>query len=171
MKRTVVMGIVLATIAIMGVSAWGPGAGGGYMWNDEALEETDLAGRLQLAKDELPVLVVGTDRYQLRIHPTLAAEVDVENNERIEVTGFANEFADPDLLGTTKVFHVRAIEADGERVVLPDGAAGGGRGHGPGVMRGGSAGRGAYGPFGDDDDTGWLGPRGQDRGSFGTRRR
>ncbi|MDA3950067.1 MAG: hypothetical protein PF508_12725 [Spirochaeta sp.] len=178
MKRTVMMGIVLATIAIVGVSAWGPGTGGGLMWNDETLEETDLAGRLQLAENEIPVLVVGADRYQLMIHPTLAAEVDVENNERIEVSGFATEFSDRDLLGTTRVIHVRAIEADGQRVILPDGAAGG-WGQGPGMMRGGNAGRGGYGQgmmggygaYDDDGDTGWWGPRGQDRGSFGTRRR
>ncbi|HKK49695.1 MAG TPA: hypothetical protein VJ932_11405 [Alkalispirochaeta sp.] len=162
MKRTVVMGIVLATIAIVGVSAWGPGAGGGYMWNDEEIEETELAGRLQLAEDEFPVLVVGTNRYQLMIPPALAAEVDVENNERIEVTGFAREIANPDLLTSTSVIHVRAIEADGERVILPDGVAGRSRGRGPGMMRG-------YGAY--DDDAGRLGPQGQNRGSFGTRRR
>ncbi|MDA3951237.1 MAG: hypothetical protein PF508_18665 [Spirochaeta sp.] len=178
MKRTVVIGIVLATIAIIGVSAWGPVTGGGLMWNDETLEESEIAGRLQLAENEIPVLVVGAERYQLMIHPTLASEVDVENNERIEVSGYATEFSDPDLLGTTKVLHVQAIEADGVRVVLPDGVAGG-WGHGPGMMRGGNAGRGGYGPgmmggygaYDEDDDTGWWGPRGQELGTFGGRRR
>ncbi|MFW5643582.1 MAG: hypothetical protein ACOCYQ_06095 [Alkalispirochaeta sp.] len=188
MKRTAMIGIVLATIAVLGVSAWGPGAGQGTFRNNDEIEESDLTGRLQLAENEFPVLVVGADQYQLMIPPALAAEIDVENNERISVTGYATEFSNPDLLGSTKVMHVRAIEADGEKVVLPEGAAGFGRG--PGMMRGGSAGRpgmmgepgmmGGYGPY-SDDDTGRWGRRGQNApdqgapdqrpGTFGGRRR
>ncbi len=173
MKRTAMIGIVLATIAVLGVSAWGPGTGQGMFWNNQDLEETELAGRLQLAKDEVPVLVVGTEQYQLMIPPALAAEIDVENNERISVTGYETEFANPDLLGSTKVIRVRAIEADGKTVVLPEGAAGG-RGHSPGMVRGGAAGRG-------DDNTGRWGSLGQSApgqaapnqgpGTFGGRRR
>jgi hypothetical protein len=148
------------------------------MWNDETLEETELSGRLQLAENEIPVLVVGTESYQLMINPTLASEVEVENNERISVSGYVTEFSDPDLLGTTKVVHVQAIEADGIRVVLPEGSAGG-WGHGRGMMRGGNAGRGGYGPgmmggygaYNGVEDTGWWGPQGQDQRSFGGRRR
>jgi hypothetical protein len=168
-------------------------------WNSDEIEESDLTGRLQLAENEIPVLVVGADQYQLMIPPALAGEIDVENNERISVTGYATEFASPDLLGNTKVFHVRAIEADGEKVVLPEGVAGG-WGQGPGMMRGNSAGRGGNGgyggrpgmtggpgmmggngPWSDDDNTGWWGPRGQAAhgqgtpnqgpGAFGGRRR
>jgi len=184
MKRTAMIGIVLATIAVLGVSAWGPGAGQGMFWNSEELEESDLTGRLQLAENEVPVLVVGADQYQLMIPPALAAEIDVENNERISVTGYETEFSNPDLLGSTKVMHVRAIEADGEKVVLPEGAAGG-RGQRPGMMRGGYGGygmtggpgmMGGYGPYSDDDNTGWWGPDGQGApnqgpGTFGGRRR
>lgn len=188
MKRTAMIGIVMATIAVLGVSAWGPGAGQGMFRNNEDVEETELAGRLQLADGELPVLAVGADRYQLMIPPALAAEIDVENNERISVTGYRTEFSDPDLLGSTLVMHVRTIEADGEKVVLPEGAAGG-WGQRPGMMRGGNAGRGGfgpgmtggYGPYSDDDTTGGWGPRGQNApgqavpnqgpGTFGGRRR
>lgn len=200
MKRTAMIGIVLATIAVLGVSAWGPGAGQGSFWDSEELEESDLTGRLQLAENEVPVLVVGADEYQLMIPPILAAEIEVENNERISVTGYTTEFANPDLLGSTKVMHVRAIEADGERVVLPEGTAGG-WGIGPGMMRGGNAGGGGFGgyglmrgpgmmggyrPYSDDDNTGWWGQRGwnapgqgvpdqvapnQEPGTFGGRRR
>ncbi|MFP4212160.1 MAG: hypothetical protein ACOCU4_09540 [Alkalispirochaeta sp.] len=139
MKRTATIGIVLATITVLGVSAWGPGTGPGTFRNNDDLEETELTGQLKLAENEVPVLVVGADQYQLMIPPVLAAEIDVENHERIAVTGYATEFADPDLLGSTKVMHVRAIEADGVKVVLPEGAAGFGRG--PGMVRGGVAGR------------------------------
>ena len=165
MKRTAMIGIVLATMAVLSVSAWGPGAGQGMAWNNQDLQETELAGRLQLVENEVPVLVVGAEQYQLMIPPALAAEIDVENNERITVSGYATEFANPDLLGSTKVVRVRAIEADGRKVVLPEGA--GGRGQRPGMM-GGTAGRGGYGPgmmggYGpySDDDTGRWGPRGQ----------
>jgi hypothetical protein len=158
MKRTAMIGIVLATMAVLSVSAWGPGAGQGIFGNNQDLEETELAGRLQLAENERPVLVVGANRYQLMIPPALAAEIEVENNERISVTGYETEFSNPDLLGNTKVVRVRAIEADGEKVVLPEGAAGG-RGNRPGMM-GDNAGRGGYGPS-SDDDTGRWGPRGQ----------
>lgn len=183
MKRTAIIGIVLATMAVLGVSAWGPGAGQGMFWNDTELEETELAGRLQLAENERPVLVVGAEQYQLMIPPVLAAEIDVENNERISVTGYTTEFANPDLLGSTKVVRVRSIQADGKTVVLPEGAAGG-RGQRPGMM-GGTAGRGGYGgpgmmgeygPYGDSDNTGRWGSRGQATpdqgpGAFGGRRR
>jgi hypothetical protein len=125
-----------------------PGAGGfagrggmmGTAWDD--VEETSLAGRLQLAEDEFPVLNSGGEEYSLRIHPTLSSEVSVRNGQQISVDGYVREFQSFDLMGTERIVHVTAMEVDGTRVVLPDGWGGPGDGSRGGFSGGGASPRG-----------------------------
>jgi hypothetical protein len=109
----------------------------GSAWDDA--EETSLSGRLELAADEFPVLNSGGAEYTLRISPALSSELSVRNGQQISVEGYVREFPSFDLMGTERIVHVTAMEADGTRVVLPDGWGGPGEGvRGGNAMRGGS---------------------------------
>lgn len=162
MKRVLIVAglVALATVAVSaqgrpGMGQYGgqgpqpqAGAGGfegrggmmGPVWDD--VEETSLAGRLQLADDEFPVLNSGGEDYSLRIHPTLSSEVSVRNGQQISVDGYVREFQSFDLMGTERIVHVTAMEVDGTRVVLPDGWGGPGDGSRGGFSGGGASPRG-----------------------------
>ena len=164
MKRTMVISLVLITLAagVAVAQPWGGDAGfsGGPWAQGEAPELETLEGRLRLAEDERPVLVAGGEEYTLAIHPALVAELSVSNGQSVTVEGFVTTFPSRDLLGDERVVHVRAFEAGGTRVVIPEGVGPAGGRMGGRPMAGG---RGAAGPMGR--------PGGAAGGAFGGRGR
>lgn len=123
MRRTTLFVMVLMLAVVFSASAQmrggavGPRGGGSF-------EEVELAGRLRLAANELPVLISGGQEYTLRIPPALSAEFSVSNGQQATVSGYLIERASFDLLGTQRVVMVRAIEVGGTRYVMPVGTAG-----------------------------------------------
>lgn len=81
------------------------------------VEESELSGTLQLAEGTAPKLVVDSETYTLVIPPTLAGEVSVDNGDTIQVTGFAFECPNADLLGVENVMHVRVLQVGNDRYI------------------------------------------------------
>ncbi|MFW5689309.1 MAG: hypothetical protein ACOC1U_07045 [Spirochaetota bacterium] len=156
MKRTLVLATVLVilTAGVVAAQPWGGEAtapAGRYAegpWSGafaEAPELQTLEGRLELEDGERPVLVVGGEEYTLMINRVLAAELDVSDGARVTIEGVVVTVPGRDLLGDDIIVMVRAVEANGTRVVVPTSAGFMGPGHsGAGRMgpRGGRGGRG-----------------------------
>lgn len=124
MKRIAVLGIAL--LMVVSFTAAAQARGGRFMGSPgTALEEVELAGRLQLQSGELPVLVSGGQEYTLRIAPALSAELDVTSGQQASVTGYLGERQVPDLLGSERVVMVRSIEVGGTKYVMPSRSMGG----------------------------------------------
>ena len=129
MKRRIILVLLVAIVATATVSAQ---MRGGLMGRAlSSAEEVELTGRLRLVRDQLPVLVSGTDEYVLRISPALSSEFQVTNDQQVRVSGFMVEHQSRDLLGTTRTVMVRSIDVGGTRYVMPGrGAMMGGEGWG-----------------------------------------
>lgn len=178
MKRTaLVIGMMVIGFAMVSAQGFGgqglgaqppggPGFGGQGPFGAGPVEqeEVELTGRLQLAEDELPVLLAGGQEYTLLIPPTLAAEIEVSNNQQVSVEGLSVERPSFDLLGNDTFVHVRVIEIGNDRYILPENQAGrmarggemGPRGGAQGMM-GPRSNDGGYGPRSDDGDAGQPG--------------
>lgn len=112
---------------------------GGMMGSAGTAEEVTYSGRIRLTQGEFPTLLVGNERYSLRIDPILAGEISLRDNTPAEVTGVLREFRSFDLLSEERVIHVRAIDVEGTRYVSTGGMHGR---HGGMRMHGSSRGRG-----------------------------
>ena len=84
-----------------------------------AAEEVELTGRLRLAADQLPMLIVDGDEYTLHIPPFLATEMEVRDGQLMTVTGLVAESVSRDLLSRTSRVMVRAVQIDGTDYVAP----------------------------------------------------
>lgn len=152
---------LIGLIAVAGVFAQGYGGAGGF----GAGEVTDFEaeGRLILEEGVLPRLATDGTEYTLRIAPAIAAEIEVTNGETVSVDGGMVTLRGPDLVSTERIVFVRAIEADGTRVVAPSGSFRGGPGMGHGMFHGDSFRR-----NGTDRRRGWSdGMRGWSNGMRG----
>lgn len=152
MKRTAVLSILMIVLSA-GLVAAQP-----WTADDGAVPELrTLEGRLQLEDGERPLLIADGEEYVLRIHRTMASELAVRDGQTVTVEGYVVTVPGRDLLGDDLFVGVRAFEADGTRVVIPDapGAARMGAGI-PGGARGrmGAAPRGGFGAAGPQDRRG-----------------
>ncbi|TVR04593.1 MAG: hypothetical protein EA403_04675 [Spirochaetaceae bacterium] len=145
MKRIMMVLVLVAVAATVTVSAQ---ARGGMMGPAASAEEVELTGRLRLVREQLPVLVSGTNEYVLRISPALSSEFQVTNNQQVSVSGFMVEHQSRDLLGTTRTVMVRSMEVGGTRYVMPN----------RGSMMGGDAWGGRRSPRDGGRDSGPQGP-------------
>lgn len=94
--------------------------GRGYGIPSDA-EEVELSGTIQITEDELPVLKVGSDEYTLMIPPALATEIEVQNNARVQITGYAFEGRNFDLTGNDQIVHVRILQIGNNRYITGGG--------------------------------------------------
>ena len=138
MKRTtLILTMVHASIAL--VSAQGFTGSGPFGHGAADAEEIELTGRIRLAEEQAPVLVVDGREYTLRIPPSIVREIEVTNNREVTIEGFAVERASFDLLGNETVVHVRVFQIDDDRYIAtgPPGRCNGSRrDRAPGAERG-----------------------------------
>ncbi len=117
--RVRIMLVVALMVAVAFAASAQMHAGAGQAAGNADVEEIELTGRLRLERDQLPVLTVDGREYTLRIAPALSAEFEVRNGQEVSVSGFLLERPSRDLLGTTSIVMVRAIEVGGTRYVMP----------------------------------------------------
>lgn len=125
MKRIATISLVLLAGLTLVAGAQGFGGHRSMMGTSVDAEQVTYSGRIRLAEGEFPRLVVGNEEYTLRINPALAAEVDVQNNATVEVTGVLREFRSFDMVSTERVLHVTVLEIGGTRYVSSAGFGGG----------------------------------------------
>lgn len=80
--------------------------------------ETSLTGRVILAEDTAPRLMVAGDAYTLRMPRMLPEGVQIQNNSTMTMYGVVREISSRDLLTTERTMMVRAVEQNGERLDL-----------------------------------------------------
>lgn len=80
--------------------------------------ETSLTGRVILAEDTAPQLMVAGDAYTLRMPRMLPEGVQIQNNSTMTMHGVVREISSRDLLTTERTMMVRAVEHNGERLDL-----------------------------------------------------
>lgn len=139
MKKTVVIAVsmVVLVAVLASAQAWdgrGPGmmgdqsgtyGGYGPMHGGqrgallEDLEEETVSGRIQLQEDELPTITSGGTTYSLHIPWALAEEISIRDGQQVTVEGYLTTVQSFDLIGEETILRVRALEADGTRVVAP----------------------------------------------------
>lgn len=149
MVFVVVMALV-GTVTATGQVSGLPGEDLGtvaFGWGDREseTEEVSLTGMLNLQEGRLPLLQADGMEYVLMIPPALAAELDVEDGERITVEGVSVERQSQDLLGSTTYVAVRVVQIGSDRFVAV-GPVPGGYGRTPMARRGSMSGH-PYGQY------------------------
>lgn len=121
MKRRIVLavGFMMVVALVAGAQMRGGAVGSFAAPGFSEAEEVELTGRLKLERDQLPALVAAGREYTLRIAAALSAELEVADGQEVTVSGYLMERASRDLLGTTTIVMVRAVEAGGTRYVMP----------------------------------------------------
>jgi hypothetical protein len=113
---------------------WGEG---GYCFDDNQ-EVLELTGNLELINGEPPYLLSDGERYVLRAPYRLLRDIDIENGQDVNVSGYEVPAARWQWDDSEKGIHVLSAEIDGEEYDLSEyryggfGCRGGRGGRGPG---------------------------------------
>ena len=127
MKKTLIIAASMVALVTVFASAQpgsgyrssGPMHGGqrGIGLDTEELET--VSGRIRLQEDQLPSVTSGGTTYSLHIPRLLIEEISIQDGQQVSVEGYVTTARSFDLLREETILRVRAMEAEGTRVVVP----------------------------------------------------